>query len=263
MFMSNLIPEKRINKNGVAVTKHVRADSKSGQSAKLPVPSVGAVAARAATPALDEAIEQARAYMNSVIPEHLSFSVDDMDPGAAQELERLLIEDSKMEPRSYVISSGIGTALGKDSVEQCVAYMHNITVFAHLITGPGNKSISGYVSGLDYYDPDILQPGQDYLLDVPEENRQKALALMEFTVKANEDADSVLIYDAFMENLGNEDAVVYVKVQDDDLAAYVMDHPEHSDAIREIVEREGKALPVEVIKGRLDHEVQSLRDGFL
>lgn len=38
--MSNLTPEKRVNKNGVAVTKHVRASAKTALSKALPVPAL-------------------------------------------------------------------------------------------------------------------------------------------------------------------------------------------------------------------------------
>jgi hypothetical protein len=38
--MNNLIPEKRVNKNGVAVTKHVRAAAKTASAAKVPAPSL-------------------------------------------------------------------------------------------------------------------------------------------------------------------------------------------------------------------------------
>lgn len=262
--MSNLIPEKRVNKNGVAVTKHVRPDLKSGSPVKLPAPPAGPSTPRAATPSLDTTLKVTREYHKNSGHTAIPFTLDDLDPSVVQELETLLQNDDAMKPRSYVISSGITSALSQDTVEKCVTYMHNIAVFGPLLAGPENNSISGYISGLNHYSEAVLPPNQDYLIDATYEQREKALELVYFTLRANRlEDESPLVYDSFMDSLGSDDGMeVYFKLKDDELAAYIMEHPEHGDAIIEMMNKEG-ALPVQLMVDRLNHEVSSLRDGVL
>jgi len=42
-----------------------------------------------------------------------------------------------------------------------------------------------------------------------------------------------------------------------------MEHPDHGDAIIDMVEEAGEMLPVKLMADRLNHEVSSLRNGVL
>jgi hypothetical protein len=261
--MSNLIPEKRVNKNGVAVTKHVRANQTPAASASFPSPSPGVNTARPATPLLEAATPL---FQRGAIGD---FTLDDVAPEALEKIEELLKADSEMKPPSYSVGNSIGTALGQDSLEKCVEYLHNVAVFAPLVTAlrDNNLSISAFVTGLKYYPNDVLWRNMDYLKEAPESLAEKAKNLMEFTLKASGRSvvSDALIYDAFMEEWDSENGVsdVYIKLKDDDLAAYIMEHPEHGDAILDMVEREGKALPAKLMADRLNHDVQPLSEGIL
>lgn len=262
-FMSNLIPEKRVNKNGVAVTKHVRTNQSSAASASFPSPSPGANTARPATPLIDEAIVL---FRNRPVR---GFTLDDVAPEALEKLEALLKEESEMKPSSSSVCNGIGTALGQITLEECVEYMHNIAVFAPIITGlkDNTVSVSTYVTGLKQYPEEVLWPNMDYLKDAPESSIERAKSLVDFTLKASRRTvvSDAIVYDSFMELWDSEGGVtdVYIKLNDDELATYIMDHPEHGDAILDMVEREGGTLPVKLMADRLNHEVSSLRDGVL
>jgi hypothetical protein len=261
--MSNLIPEKRVNKNGVVVTKHVRANQTPAVSTSFPSPSPGINTARPATPILEAALPL---FQRGAIGE---FTLDDVAPEALEKIEALLKADSEMKPASYSVGNSISTALGQDSLEKCVEYLHNVAVFAPLVTAlrDNSLSVSAFVTGLKYYPNDVLWGNMDYLKEAPDSLTEKAKSLMEFTLKANKRdvVSDALIYDAFMEQWDSENGVsdVYIKLRHDDLAAYIMEHPEHGDAILDMVEEAGEMLPLELLKGRLNHDVQPLREGFL
>ena len=260
--MSRLVPEKRVNKNGVAVTKHVRADPKESVPVTLPSPSVSA---SAKPPAFQPKFFN-DLLKDAVLTDGVTLTVDDLDPEAAQKIESMLRADDQMMPRSYVVRSGIASGLSKTTTEECVAYLHNIAALGDIITGPDSNSMTAFMNGLNHYPDKVLPAGRDYFLDVPEKEVERVRNLLDFTVKANR-RDLGFVYDSFMDNFSNgfaDDDIVplHTKITDDELAVYIMDHPEHHDDILRMAEQEGD-LSAEVIKGRLNHEVQSLREGFL
>lgn len=261
--MSNLIPEKRVNKNGVAVTKHVRANQSSSVSTSFPPPNPGAAKARPATPVLNK---QMSLFQRGNIG---GLSLDDLAPEALEKIEALLIADSEMEPKSYSVGNSIGTALLQPSMEKCVEYMHRIAVFAPLVTAMKDESlsVSSFLNGLEKYPEEVLWPNMDYLKEAPESLTEKAKNLMRFTLKANERGAVIdfLVYDSFMEEWDKDGGVtdVYTKLKSDELAVYVMEHPEHGDAVLDMVEEAGSMLSVKLMADRLNHDVSSLRNGVL
>lgn len=261
--MSNLIPEKRVNKNGVVVTKHVRASQPAPVTASFPSPNPGAGKPRPATPLFEESLALFQKEDTS------GFSIDDLAPEALEKIEALLLADAQMKPTSYSVSNGIGTALLQSSLEERTRYFHNIAVFGPIVMArkDNNLSVSSFVTGLGQYSDDVLWPKVDYLIDAPEDLTQKAKNLLEFTIKANgrEVVSDALVYDSFMDKWesGNEIDDVFMKIKEKEVALYVMDHPEHGDALLDMIEEAGGILPMELIKGRLNHDVQSLREGFL
>lgn len=263
--MSNLIPEKRINKNGVAVTKHVRADTSARTSAAIPSPASVPGMRRASTPLLDANLGLAHDSRKTQGKEPLAFTLDDLDPEAVEQIERLLQADYNMRPRSYVIHSGVNAAVSMDTLEQCVARMHNVAIFGEITAGPDDNSITGYLSGLEHYGEAVLQQGQDYVLDVPQEQVEKVANLIDFTIKANKKLGETIVYDSFMDTFNDESGVTdfFIKLRDDELAAYILEYPEHSDGILDMLEKEEELLPVQLMHDRLTHDVQAIRDGVL
>jgi len=71
--MSNLVPEKRVNKNGVAVTKHVRASAVPVSTAPLPAPSLSTGTPTTAPTARD-------------LRERLLARLAELSPGAEQRI---------------------------------------------------------------------------------------------------------------------------------------------------------------------------------
>lgn len=259
--MSNLIPEKRFDKNGRLVTKHVRASLPSESSSPIPSPKPVSGAVRPDSPLLHANLDTFQKEVTD------RFTTDDLAPEAVEMLEKLLLSDFEKSSKSYSVSNSIGTALLQGPREKCVNYFHRVAVFASVITSrKDGASVSPLITGLSKYSESVLWPDVDYLTEASDEMTERVKNLIGFTLRAR-DRDAVadiLVYDSFLDQWGDGDVRdVYVKVKDDDLALYIMDHPEHGDAIIDLIEREGRALPAELIAERLHHEVQPLREGVL
>lgn len=257
--MSNLMPEVHVNKNGVPVKKYVRVDPKSGSGAtgNLPMPSMGSAVPRVAAPLLGMEIANASAAEG--------FTLDDLDSEAVGEIESLLKGDEDQRPKLYGTLSAVKHALNTLNGEARVVFLHNVAAFGAVLQGKANNSFVSYINGLSAYPDTVLYPDMDYLLDAPEKTMERAQHLLDFTTKAYERSKDRLVYDAFIETWATStpgESDLYTNLRDPKLAMYVMDHPEQSEQIMELLH--GKEdIPFELMVDRLNFSVQSMSEGLL
>jgi hypothetical protein len=257
--MSNLMPEVHVNKNGVPVKKYVRADPKSGSGAasKLPMPSAGFGNTRTTTPRLGIELSRTTAA---------GFSIHDLDPAAAKEIESLLEYDAEQRTRLYHTVSAVRHAIDTLEGESRVTFLHNVAAFGSVMQGDNNTSFTSYINGLSAYPDSVLYPDIDYILDAPEEMLERAQCLIEFTLKAQRSSGDRLVYDSFIETWATSDpsgeSTIFTKLHDSKLAAYVMDHPEQSDRILELMNGP-EEMSVELMADRLNFSVQAMSEGLL
>lgn len=264
MSNGNLRPEKRMDKNGRLVTKHVRAGDIS-KEVSLPSVKQPSVSRHLQAPLLIEQIALGKSAREKLGVGIIDFTLDDLDPEAVESLEELLRADEEMRPTSYVTQSAISNAMGSDTLEQCVTTMHNITVFGEVFAVPDNPGMVSYVKGIGQYSTDVANLEVDYLLDAEPEEAASIAALLKFTMEAHQSLDEVAVYDSFFDTFDSSSGVTesYVKLKDDDLAAYIVEHPDRADEILGMIKDAGHLLPVELVDARFNHEVQSIRDGVL
>ena len=168
--MSNLIPEKRVDKNGVIVTKHVRANQSPAASTSFPSPSPQLAWMRPSTPLLKETMALFQKDSTG------GLTLDDIAPEALGKIEALLKAANERTPPFHSVANSIGTALLKESLAERMTYMHNIAVFAPLVTAlnDDSNSVSAFVTGLDYYSGDVPSPYMDYLTVASESMTEKS-----------------------------------------------------------------------------------------
>lgn len=256
--MRNLIPERRLNKNGIMTTKWVLPPSESGsgdrgipapvgfpKSSKIYSPKYGAEVYVADT-------DFARAFERSMM--RRSNLLGEIDPNVVQTLEYMLQEaeetdysslaDSATKMALNIVSSSITRGESADFTA-----LNNLAVFGGAVMQQDTRSyeVQSLVMGLG-------QGNRDFLLDATEDERETAVLLV--TAASRIKAPFVAIEgDYYSDNRT-------VRIASDALADFFSSRPDDVERIAQVV-NERNTDDVNVIRDILDHDQQALRSGVL
>lgn len=151
--MSNLVPELRVNKNGVPVTKHVLADKTSRQSSsRVPPPSVNAHP----SPDLLARLDEEGGEVAKLLAFHLRMPKYRLSKKGLQELLGTLHEDTLESVESLIRSSDSPWHMFDNMIAHCIkerefATLNNIAVLDSEVRGMSDqkyRSLDMHVIGL-------------------------------------------------------------------------------------------------------------------
>lgn len=262
--MSNLIPVRRMDKNGVMSTKWVSAspEAPSGRGS-IPAPSLPASrhSAKVYSPKYGceievEGSEVGVLYNRSMIRHQITHRITDIDPQVLQAVE-YLIQDAgdrglanQVEAEVKTAFNIVGSYLQRDSRNPYVA-LNNLAVFGGAVVQPGCKhdDITALVAGLEPY-----FKARDFLRDVSDEDREKAVLLV--TAASRIAAPMVTARGTYYE----DDRAISIGSRE--MNEFILSRPDDLERIVQAV-NERESLDVDLIRDILDHGQQSLRSGLL
>jgi hypothetical protein len=262
--MNNLIPVRRMDKNGVMSTKWVTAspEASSGRGS-IPAPSLPASRPdpKIYSPKYGFEIgigqsEVSVMYSRSMIRHQTTHRLDDIDPQVLQALE-YLIQDAKdrglanqVEAEVKTAFNIVGSHLQRGSSNPYVA-LDNLAVFGDAVVQPGCKhdDITALVAGLEPY-----FEARDFLRDASDEDREKAVLLVTAASRIN--APMVAARGTYYD----DDRTIGIDSRE--MNDFILSRPDDVERIVQAV-NERKSLDVGLIRGILDHGQQSLRSGLL
>lgn len=250
--MSSLIPERRMNKNGVMTTKWVRPVSSGSVPAPIPAPVVGS--AGTGQDFNVSRTEVAMLFSRSRLASR-KFSIHDFTPGSVQAVEWMIqaADADGFKWRANNVVSGVFEDVRENLSAPAfmdetgtLAPFNNLAVFGEAVIQPDGKNfdVTALVLGLRWFDG-----VKDYLLDASDEQRSQATALLIVASR---------IEPPFIEATAKMD----ISLRSDELAAFIMERPDEAADIAYVINERGTD-DVAVIREMLDHGQQSLRDGLL
>jgi hypothetical protein len=248
--MSNLKPEKRLDKNGRLVTKHVKVQTAQPAAPMMPPPFAGF-----GTTLSSEFNDLNDIWATNRISK-TKYTVEDFSPEAVSEINDL-ISESRKRGNTVGVQIAIGEALDLMATDGIKTGLHNVAVFGKIVLRHSNTDVTPFITALH----EITAPREiDYLLDATPEERQWAETLVEFTVRAEEEiGDSVVRYSSE----DPEEILTFTDLRDPQLGYFITEHPETMDEVLELLKVEGGAIPVDIIRERLAHSEKALRGGVL
>lgn len=248
--MSNLIPVKRVDKNGRLVTKHVKPQGTAPSAPpKIPMPFMNGIT----IPSGNSGI---KGIWDSNMIARTKYTVADFDQGAIAEVERLLDQSNEL-GRTVGMALSVGEALDLMAEHGINKGFHNLAVFGKHVLPHTNLNVTPYVTALH----ELFAPREiDFLLEATPEERRSAEALVEFTVRA-EDAlgKKVISYS----NDDPEEIMEFTSLRDPLLTQFILDSPDSIDGVLDILIAEDGPVPVDVIRERLAHSEKALSQGIL
>jgi hypothetical protein len=257
--MNNLIPERRMNKNGIMTTKWVLPPSDGGTGrGSIPSPVVLPKSPKVYSPKYGVEVDVAdtdfaRAFGQSMMKH--SNLLGEIDPHVVQTLEYMIQEsedndcaslaDSATRMALNIVSSSITRGESVDFTA-----LNNLAVFGGAVMQRESRSyeVQSLVMGLG-------QGDRDFLLDATEEEREVAITLV--TAASRLKPPFVKI-----EGDGYYSDNRTVQIASGELADFFLSRPDDVDRIAQVV-NERDTDNVDVIRDILDHEQQSLREGVL
>lgn len=256
MSNGHLIPTPRVNKNGVVVTKHVKPQPVSSVSGTIPAPASPVLPLSPDMVTLPPNVKGLADLWNSHRISHSKITLDDFDPRAVEMINGLIQEADAL-GRKIGLNHAIAQSFDLMRDHEVTNGFHNVAVFGGCVLKHVNTDVTPFIVGLQ----ELTAPRDiDYLLEATDEERLKALALVEFTARAEDSLGKPVIY---YSDEDPEEIMEYTHLRDPELTKFIMDHPESSDDVFEILRAEGGPLPVDVILERLKHTEKALREGVL
>lgn len=261
--MSNLIPVRRMNKNGVMTTKWVRPPSAGTASSSIPAPSPFPQAAKVFSPRHNaevdlHATDVMRLYKQSPLTE--TRGLDELNPQAIQAVELML---QKAHDCGLEWQAGRNTAVafnivysritkGMHSVEE--SPFNNLAVFGEAVVRPETKDSSYDVESLVMGIRGQFPGTKDFLMKASEEDRAKAVGLVK--VAAQLEPPFITIEGGLYDDDRS------ITIASEALSKFIMERPEDADDIARVIKDTGTD-DVNLIRDVLDFGQQSLRSGVL
>lgn len=254
--MSNLIPTPRTDKNGRTVVRHMKPQGIPSQNVPpMPVPTLDIFSALNMTTIPAEATSLDDVWKTHRISKS-RHTQDSFDPRAVQEVDKLLVQGVELE-RAFGVKLAVASALTLMSEYGLPVGFHNLAVFGECALRHSNADVTDYIAALH----EMNAPREiDYLLDVDDDERNKAKTLVEFTVRLNEALGAPIIY---YSSEDPEEVVEFTQLRDPELTNFILANPDSADDVFEVLVAEGGPVPVEVIKERLVHPEKALSRGVL
>jgi hypothetical protein len=267
---NQLIPQKRMNKNGVLVTKHVRDDSAPSRIAmSLPAPygamqSERKMKVEFLTKALHSSYEEydeqeydTQRYMTeSVLAERIDGLDNDVLSAYYED-----IRDHVGVGYEDILLSAMHNNIRSDKAGS-VLFIARLEGELDLEWSSYRSGVFSYVqarrlhSGLSYYEPDVSFPSN--LLLASEEEQAKAATLINAVLgylEVGEDEDTLLDYhDKYDGGM--------LAFENTDLADLFLDHPEQTKEIVHLMQDRG-ASDADSLRVVIEAEVTAVRDGIL
>lgn len=256
--MRNLIPERRLNKNGIMTTKWVLppSDGSAGRG-RFPSPGTTLKSPKIYSPKYGVEVDVAdtdfaRSFGQSMMKH--SNLLGEIDPHVVQTLEYMIQEaedndcvslaDSATRMALNIVSSSITRGESVDFTA-----LNNLAVFGGAVMQRESRSyeVQSLVMGLG-------QGNRDFLLDATEEERETAITLV--TAASRIKSPFVAIEGDYY----SDDRTV--KIASAALADFFLSRPDDVERIAQVV-NERSTDDADVIREVLDHPQQALRDGAL
>jgi hypothetical protein len=256
--MNNLIPERRMNKNGVMTTKWVLPPSEgAGNRVSFPSPVAPPKSSKIYSPKYGAEVDVAdtdfaRAFGQSMMKH--SNLLGEIDPHVVQTLEYMIQEsedndcaslaDSATRMALNIVSSSITRG---ESVD--FAALNNLAVFGGAVMQSDSRSyeVQSLVMGLG-------QGNRDFLLDATEDEREAAITLV--TAASRLKPPFVKIEGDYY----SDDRTV--QIASGELADFFLSRPDDVERITRVVNDRGTD-DVDAVREVLDHDQQALREGVL
>lgn len=250
---SNLIPTPRVNKNGVVVTKHMKPQAAPSPMGNIPPPEILLSPDMITLPSNVQGVED---LWKTHRISRSTFTLDDFDPRAVAAVNDL-IQQSRDLGRTIGLNHAIGQSFDLMMSDEIPTGFNNVAFFGGCVLKHVNSDVTPFIVALH----EMNAPREvDYLLDATDEERFKAQALIEFTVRAEDAIGKPVIY---YSDEDPEEILEFTHLRDQELTWFIMENPEASDDVLDILIAEGGPVPVDVIKERLQHSEKTLREGVL
>lgn len=243
----NKIAEKRADKTGKIVTRHVNAAPPQKPVKAMPAPTL-ALSLSTAQTTIPHDVGGLQDLWDSNAIRKSTYVQDDFAPDAVAEVDRLLQTSS----RKFALSESVQSALNHMVETGSKTDFHNIAIFGKHIVPHAHGDVQSYVAGLY----EMGMPDHDYLMLSDHQERAVATTLVEFVARA----EALPFSDQIIKYGQSHDATY---LADSELAGLIMDHPESADEVFDIISRSKQAMAVDLIKECLEHEQKAFRDGVL
>lgn len=255
MSNSNLIPTPRIDKNGRLVTKHMKPQAAPADTGTIPAPALN-LAMSSGMVTLPPNVQGINDVWKTHRISKTWHTLDHFDPRAVEAVNDLISQGDEL-GRSVGLNFAIAESLNMMSDYGMPLGLHNLAVFGGCALRHANTDVTAYICALQ----EMNAPKEvDYLLDATDEERSKAQALIEFTVRVDETLGQPAIY---YSSEDPEEIMEFTQLRDNDLTNFILANPDSADDVFDILVAEGGPVPVDVIQERLQHSEKSLRGGVL
>jgi len=280
--MSNLIPEPRPDVNGKITTRWVRSAPQVPNKALLNVPP--SLSERGLNPVTAESVPLLSALianLSTLLEQHAVgaslFKVEAMHPLAAQRIEETLVGATEVSPLRVNLTKASLCAAMLDALEkeehrgraEQSRPIHNFAVLGYSNGENQGLLVAGLQTLSEFRDAD------DFLFDLPPEAQKRAAALYRVTASVpknhldiytgdeDEDDDEYNEWDDSESDYSEQELGRYIKLRNDELASYVMDHADRIDEILAVINERGTD-DVNAIRGILDNnDAPALSRGVL
>lgn len=257
--MKNLIPERRMNKNGITTTKWVLPPSNSGVGrGSIPSPVAPPKSSMVYSPKHGREIDLKHTDFSMLFERSMlkysGFRIEELDRNVVQTLE-YMVQEAEGKDYSSMADSAVTTACNIVSSRMEMGEhgdytaLNNLAVFGEAVMQPQSRSyeVQSLVMGLG-------QGNRDFLLDATEEEREAAITLVTAGSRIKGPL-MVMEGDYYSDNRT-------VRIASDALADFVLSRPDDVERITQIV-NDRNTDDVNVVRDILDHDQQALRDGVL
>ena len=261
--MSNLIPVRRMDKNGVMTTKWVSAqpDEPTGRGS-IPAPSLipQQSVKQLYSPKYGREVdvqqtEVAMLYRRSMIDNNESHDISDFDPKVLQAIE-YMVQEAQSKGLGYKAESEVKTTFNMVGARMVTgrepyAALNNLAVFGDAVIHPDtvHDDIHALIAGVEPY-----FKAKDFMHDVTDEEREQAVVLV--TAAARIRPPMVKMDGAIFA----DDRTITIDSRE--LNEFILSRPDDVERIARVV-NDRETVDVDTIRNIIDHEQQSLRDGVL
>lgn len=257
--MTKLIPERRLNKNGVMTTKWVLPSSGgSAVNRGIPAPAGFPKNFKIYSPKYGAEVDVADTDFSLLYQASLlknSSLLGEIDPNVVQTIE-YMIQDSDGHDHISLVHSALRMAFNMVSSTMAegddpdYTALNNLAVFGGAIMQPDSRSyeVQSLIMGLG-------QGNRDFLLDATEEERENAVALV--TAASRLKPDFVKI-----EGGGYYSDKRTVSIVSGELADFILSRRDDVERITQIVNERGTDN-LDVIRDVMDHSLPALSEGVL
>lgn len=269
---SNLIPQKRLNKNGVLVTKYVRDDTGNSRGSK-PIPAPSSPASPSHEMKINFLHEEIRynheeyfeAMDDKALPyEEITHRIEMLENGVIDAYYETITGNPGKGFEDILISAMHNNISSSEAGS--VLFIARMEEHLDLEWSRYRGGVFSYGdarslhAGLSHYEPDVSFPPN--LLDATKEDQEKATVLVNAV-------NGILEHDLEVDSDGNElllDSAHYGggfrAFEDTDLADVFLDYPDQTSEILDIIQTRNTSDP-EAIRAVLSAEATAVREGIL